>query len=73
MKTDQVISLTSGVVLVYVISTTLPVQLSLILLLFLLSSGLLFYMVIRILKDPVSTDRTFDDYFYQDADIRPRK
>lgn len=73
MKTDQVISLTSGVVLVYVISTTLPVQLSLILLLFLLSSGLLIYMVIRILKDPVSTTRTFDDYFYQDSDIRPRQ
>jgi hypothetical protein len=32
------------------------------------------WMVIRILKDPWSTNKTFDDYFYQDRpDIRRTK
>jgi hypothetical protein len=38
--------------------------------LFLIVSGLFVWMVITILKDPHPSSRTFDEYFYEDSDVR---
>lgn len=64
------ISVTSAVVLVYVITSTLPVAFPVVFWLFLLSQGLLIWMVIRILKDPWKSDKTFETHFYEDSPIR---
>jgi hypothetical protein len=65
------ISVTAGFTMIYLLSIMFDVRLVLILSLFLLSTVATLYMVFRILKDPYSTDKTFDDYFYQDReDIR---
>jgi len=70
MRLDTCISLTSGVALVYVVATTLPVNFALIFILFLVSQCCLIWMVIRILKDKKTSSKTFDQYFYEDVDIR---
>ncbi len=67
---NTVISLTTGVVLVYVIASTLPVGFAIVFWLLLLSQGLLIWMVIRILKDKRTSTRTFDTHFYEDSPIR---
>jgi hypothetical protein len=65
------ISVTAGFTMIYLLSIMFDVRLVLILSLFLVSTAATLYMVLRILKDPYSTDKTFDDYFYQDReDIR---
>ena len=70
MKLSTCISLTTGVVFIYVVATTLPIHFGLIFMLFLLSQGLLIWMVLRILKDKRTSVKTFDNYFYEDVDIR---
>ena len=64
------ISLTTGVVIIYVVASTLPIAFPIVFWLFLLCQGLLIWMVIRILKDPRKSTRTFDSHFYEDASIR---
>jgi hypothetical protein len=59
---------TTGLAMTYLLSIMFDVRLALILGLFLSSMAAMLYMVFRILKDPYSTDKTFDDYFYQDRD-----
>lgn len=61
---------TTSCVLLYVILASLPTAFPLVFLLLLLSQCLLVWMVIRILKDNRPSTRTFDEYFYEDADIR---
>ncbi len=67
---SAVISLTTGVVLVYVVASTLPVGFAVAFWLLLLSQGLLIWMVIRILKDKRTSDKTFETHFYEDSPIR---
>lgn len=64
------VSVTSVVVLGYVILSTLPVSFSLVFLALIVSQVLLVWMVISILKDRRESTRTFDQYFYEDVDIR---
>jgi hypothetical protein len=65
------ISITTGVVVIYVVMSTLPVAFPIVFWLFLLSQGMLIWMVVRILKDPQkSSTRTFESHFYEDAPIR---
>ena len=64
------VSLTSAFVLGYVVLSTLPVEFGIVFLAFLISQGLLIWMVFSILKDPRKSSRTFDEYFYEDVDIR---
>ena len=59
---------TTAIAAIYLTCLVSGVRLDLVLALFLLSIVALIYLVLRILKDPWSTDKTFDDYFYQDRD-----
>jgi hypothetical protein len=72
-KTRISVCVTTLVVLVYVTASTLSTNFAIVFLLLLLAQGLLIWMVITILKDKPAHDRTFDEYFYGDADIRPNK
>jgi threonine/homoserine/homoserine lactone efflux protein len=65
------ISLTTGVVVIYVVVSTLPVAFPIVFWLFLLSQALLIWMVVRILKAPRTSTRTFETHFYEDAPFRP--
>lgn len=66
-----VIALSASVAMIYVMSILFGLPLGWIFGLLLSSMVATVWMVIRILKDPYSTDKTFDEYFYQDRpDIR---
>ena len=66
-----VIAAATGIVLIYVASILLALRWELILALYCLSVGGIVWMTIQILKDPYATDKSFDDYFYQDRpDLR---
>jgi hypothetical protein len=66
-----VIVVATGVVLVYLTSIWMELPIEWILALYGLSMGATIWMVIRILKDPCSIEKTFYDYFYQDRpDLR---
>jgi hypothetical protein len=67
------ISVTSVVAMVYVILSAVSGHFPLVFFLFLVSQAWLIWMVITILKDKPSSDRTFDQFFYEDSDIRPGK
>jgi len=65
------IILATGVAVMYLIGILLQVRLEWIYALYGLSMGACIWMAFRILTDHWSTDKTFDDYFYQDRpDIR---
>jgi hypothetical protein len=71
-KLGSVIATATACALVYVLSIMLDLQLAVILALFVISVIATIWMVLRILTDPYSTTKTFDDYFYQDRDdLRP--
>lgn len=66
-----VIIAASGVVVAYLLGILLKVPGEWIFALYGLTVGACIWMTFRILKDPWSTHKTFDDYFYQDRpDIR---
>lgn len=66
-----VIAVAASVTLIYMMSILFGLPIEWILGLLLLSFWALVWMAIRILKDPYSTDKTFDEYFYQDRpDLR---
>lgn len=70
-KLKWVIGTASGVVLAYLIGICLNLPFQWVYALYGLSVGATIWMVLRILKDPYSTDKTFEDYFYLDRpDIR---
>ena len=69
-KTNFSILITSLVVLIYVILSTIPVAFGLVFGMMALSQALLVWMVITILKDPKPSVKRFDEYYYEDADIR---
>ena len=68
---ESVIAVATGVAVIYMMSVLFELPVQWISGLFLSSMAATVWMVIRILKDPYSTDKTFDEYFYQDReDIR---
>lgn len=70
-KLKWVIIAATGVVVMYLVSILLNAPFQWIYALYGLSFATTLWMTLRILKDPYTTDKTFDDYFYQDrADIR---
>jgi hypothetical protein len=65
------VSVTTGLLLIYVVFASLPFHFGVIFALFLITSGSLLWMVYKILTDTTApVKKNFDDYFYQDADIR---
>jgi len=58
------------VLAVYVLLASLGVASGLVTVIFALSPFAVVWMVISVLKSKETTDRTFDEYFYDDADIR---
>ena len=71
LKLNSVIIMATSAAVAYLIAISLNVRLDWIYALYGLSAGACIWMALRILKDPYSTDKTFDDYFYQDRpDIR---
>ncbi len=62
----SVIGVSSAVVVIYMLSILFEPPVVCVLCLFLSSLIALVWMVIKILKDAYSTDKTFDEYFYQD-------
>jgi hypothetical protein len=69
-KVKTIIGITTGMVFIYVITASLSGNFSFIFLLFLICTVLFFYMVITILKDGTPSHKKFDDYFYDDVDIK---
>lgn len=66
-----VIIVVTGVAVTYLIGVSLNLRLEWIYALYGLAVGACIWMTIRILRDPWSTHKTFDDYFYEDRpDIR---
>lgn len=66
-----VIGLTTGIVLFYLLNMMLGAPLAWILSLFLSSIVATGWMAIRILKDPFTTHKTFDQHYYLDrTDLR---
>ena len=71
LKLNSVIILASSAAVAYLIAISLSVRLDWIYALYGLAVVACIWMALRILRDPWSTDKTFDDYFYQDRpDIR---
>lgn len=64
----SVVAVTTGIVLIYQLSFLLGVPDVVILGLAFTAMLATVWMVIRILKDPYATEKTFDDYFYQDRE-----
>ena len=60
------IGITTFVLFFYAISTLVDIPYSLVFMLFLLTNVLFIWMVIRILKDGKPSEKTFDEYFYED-------
>ena len=71
LSLKSVIALAAGFAVIYALAILFELPMPWIIGLFLPSIIALVWMVIRILKDPYSTDKTFDEYFHQDReDIR---
>jgi hypothetical protein len=64
----RVIATTAAITLTYLFSVLLPCRLEIVLSLYGVTLLATVWMVLRILKDPYSTDKTFTDYFYQDRE-----
>lgn len=67
-KLRHIVYLTTFSLVIYTVLSQLTVRAPLIFSGFTLCSGLLFYMIIRILKNPYKTDKTFSDW-YEDKDV----
>ena len=60
------IALTTLIVVVYTFSTQLSINYSIIFSLFLIAHVAFVWMVIKILKDGKASQKSFDEYFYED-------
>jgi hypothetical protein len=66
-------SVATATLLVYVVFATLPVHFAVIFSLFLVANAAFLWMVFRVLTDTsVPVDKKFEEYFYQDEDVRRR-
>ena len=71
---ESVIGLAIGASVLYLLTILVAMPVPVIFALSFSSMLAIVWMTIRILKDPFSTQKTFDDYFYQDRDdLRPTK
>jgi hypothetical protein len=68
LSLGSVIAAAAAFTMTYMFSIMLALRLELILALYLSATVTTLWMAFRILKDPHTTDKTFDDYFYQDRD-----
>lgn len=68
IRLPLLIGLAAALTLVYTLSILLEFRLALILTLYLAAAVTTLWMAFRILKDPYATDKTFDEYFYQDRE-----
>jgi cell division protein FtsW (lipid II flippase) len=67
----SVIAVTAGFTVAYMMSILAELPIPWVFTLLVAAMVATVWMVIRILKDPYFTDKSFDDYFYQDReDIR---
>ena len=70
-RLGSAIALSAGIAIMYLMSILFGLPVGWIFGLLLSSMVATVWMVIRILKDPYSTDKTFDEYFYRDRpDLR---
>jgi hypothetical protein len=65
---NLVIGVTAGVTVVYLASVLVESPVQLIFGFGLFATLAIVWMAIKVLKDPYSTDKTFDEYFYQDRE-----
>ena len=71
LELKWVVILTTTVAVVYLLGLLLGVDFALVCVLYLLSLSTCIWMVLHILKEPYTTDKSFEDYFYMDRpDIR---
>jgi hypothetical protein len=71
LQLQSVIAVATGAVLVYLGGIFVELPLEWVFAFYGLATGTTVWMVVRILKDPSTTEKTFDDYFYQDRpDLR---
>jgi hypothetical protein len=68
LSLGSMIAAAAAITVAYMISIILGLRLELILGLYILATAATLWMAFRILKDPHATDKTFDDYFYQDRE-----
>lgn len=76
MKTKALysIAITTTLLLIYVVYANLPLPFSIVLIVFMITTASLFWMVYSILNDTTDlSGKTFDEYFYEDADKKPVK
>jgi len=67
----SVIAIAASVTVIYMASVVMDRPVESLIVLWLAADLGIVWMAIRILKDPYSTDKTFDEYFYEDReDIR---
>ena len=66
------ITIASLYLLLYVILLCSGFGLRYALLMFSLSPLIIIWMVVRILKSPATSSKTFDEYFYEDIDLKKR-
>jgi hypothetical protein len=70
-KSQNAISIVTGMLLIYIVAASLPMAFAIVFWLFLLTTGGLIWMVFTVLKDTTNlSGRTFDEYFYEDAEYR---
>ncbi len=70
-KTEFMVGITTGLLLIYTVLASLPVAFALVFLMFLIVSAFTIIMVITILKDTSNlSGKKFDDYFYEDAPMK---
>ena len=62
------ISITTGVMIVYVVMCQVSVAFNVVFLFLLISQGLLIWMVVQILKDKRTSQKTFETHYYEDVD-----
>jgi Flp pilus assembly protein TadB len=73
-KTEYLIGISTGLLLIYTVLATLPISFAVIFLLFLATSAFTIWMVITILKDKSNlSNKKFDDFFYEDTAARQVK
>ncbi len=65
---ELVIAIAASFTVTYTLSIICGLHLAVILALYLSATGATLWMAFRILTDPYSTDKTFDDYFYEDRE-----
>lgn len=70
MNMVAAIWVTSVILIIYSFLIAVDLAPSLVLLIFAISPFLVIWMVVTVLKDQQPIRKTFEDYFYQDEDIR---